>query len=145
MSQRVTWVLDADIRSFFDSVDHEWLLRMLAHRIADPRVLRLVRMWLEAGILESDEWHETDRGTPQGAGISPLLANIFLHYVLDLLVHQWRRQHARGLVRSGSGRGRGARGRHPQLLRLVRPRVAAADAVGQYRRSSGSPARPDVA
>ena len=57
---------------------------MLAHRIADPRVLRLVRMWLEAGILESDEWHETDRGTPQGAGISPLLANIFLHYVLDL-------------------------------------------------------------
>ena len=98
MSQRVNWVLDADIRSFFDSVDHEWLLRMLAHRIADPRVLRLVRMWLEAGILESDEWHETDRGTPQGAGISPLLANIFLHYVLDLWVHQWRRRHARGRV-----------------------------------------------
>ena len=98
MSQRVNWVLDADIRSFFDSVDHEWLLRMLAHRIADPRVLRLVRMWLEAGILESDEWHETDRGTPQGAGISPLLANIFLHYVLDLWVHQWRRRYARGLV-----------------------------------------------
>jgi retron-type reverse transcriptase len=86
MSQRVRWVLDADIRSFFDSVDHEWLLRMLAHRIADPRVLRLVRMWLEAGILESDEWRETERGTPQGAGISPLLANIFLHYVLDLWV-----------------------------------------------------------
>jgi hypothetical protein len=63
MSQRVNWVLDADIRGFFDSVDHEWLLRMLAHRIADPRVLRLVRMWLEAGILESDEWHETDRGS----------------------------------------------------------------------------------
>ena len=100
MSQRVNWVLDADIRSFFDSVDHEWLLRMLAHRIADPRVLRLVRMWLEAGILESDEWHETDRGTPQGAGISPLLANIFLHYVLDLWVHQWRRRHARGRSRS---------------------------------------------
>lgn len=98
MSQRVTWVLDADIRSFFDSVDHEWLLRMLAHRIADPRILRLVRMWLEAGILESDEWFETDRGTPQGAGISPLLANIFLHYVLDLWVHQWRRREARGRV-----------------------------------------------
>jgi RNA-directed DNA polymerase len=98
MSQRVNWVLDADIRSFFDSVDHEWLLRMLAHRIADPRVLRLVRMWLEAGILESDEWRETDRGTPQGAGISPLLANIFLHYVLDLWVHQWRQRHARGRV-----------------------------------------------
>ena len=71
---------------------------MLAHRIADPRVLRLIRQWLEAGILESDEWHETDRGTPQGAGISPLLANIFLHYVLDLWVHQWRRRHARGRV-----------------------------------------------
>jgi group II intron reverse transcriptase/maturase len=98
MSRNVTWVLDADIRSFFDSVDHEWLLRMLAHRIADPRVLRLIRMWLEAGILESDEWHETERGTPQGAGISPLLANIFLHYILDLWVHQWRRRHARGRV-----------------------------------------------
>ena len=71
---------------------------MLAHRIADPRILRLIRIWLEAGILESDEWHETDRGTPQGAGISPLLANIFLHYVLDLWVHQWRRRHARGRV-----------------------------------------------
>jgi len=69
---------------------------MVAHRIADPRVLRLIRQWLEAGILESDEWHETDRGMPQGAGISPLLANIFLHYGLDLWVHQWRRRHARG-------------------------------------------------
>jgi RNA-directed DNA polymerase len=98
MSQRVNWVLDADIRSFFDSVDHEWLTRMLAHRIADPRILRLVRMWLEAGILESGEWRETDRGTPQGAGISPLLANIFLHYILDLWVHQWRRRQARGRV-----------------------------------------------
>ncbi|WP_158044788.1 group II intron reverse transcriptase/maturase [Skermanella pratensis] len=98
MSQRVTWVLDADIRSFFDSVDHEWLLRMLAHRIADPRILRLIELWLRAGVLESDEWHETDRGTPQGAGISPLLANVFLHYVLDLWVHQWRRRHARGRV-----------------------------------------------
>jgi group II intron reverse transcriptase/maturase len=98
MSRHVNWVLDADIRGFFDSVDHEWLLRMLAHRIADPRILRLVRMWLEAGILESGEWHETDRGTPQGAGISPLLANVFLHYALDLWVHQWRRRHARGRV-----------------------------------------------
>jgi group II intron reverse transcriptase/maturase len=98
MSRNVNWVLDADIRSFFDSVDHEWLLRMVAHRVADPRVLRLIRMWLEAGILESDEWHETEQGTPQGAGISPLLANIFLHYVLDLWVHQWRRRHARGSV-----------------------------------------------
>ena len=85
-------------RSFFDSVDHEWLMRMLAHRIADRRILRLIRMWLEAGILESGEWCETDRGTPQGAGISPLLANVFLHYVLDLWVQQWRRRRARGRV-----------------------------------------------
>jgi retron-type reverse transcriptase len=84
MSQRVNWVLDADIRNFFDSVDHEWLLRMVAHRIADPRILRLIELWLRAGVLESGEKQETDRGTPQGAGISPLLANIFLHYVLDL-------------------------------------------------------------
>jgi len=98
MSQRVNWVLDADIRSFFDSVDHEWLLRMLAHRIADPRILRLVRMWLEAGILEGGEWHETDKGAPQGAGISPLLANVFLHYTLDLWVHQWRGRQAHGRV-----------------------------------------------
>jgi RNA-directed DNA polymerase len=98
MSQRVTWVLDADIRSFFDSVDHGWLLRMLAHRIADPRILRLIELWLRAGVLESGEWYETDRGTPQGAGISPLLANIFLHYTIDLWVHQWRRRHARGRV-----------------------------------------------
>ncbi|WP_267902439.1 reverse transcriptase domain-containing protein, partial [Sinorhizobium meliloti] len=77
MSQRVNWVLDADIRSFFDSVDHEWLLQMVAHRIADPRILQLIKLWLRAGILESGETYETDRGTPQGAGISPLLANIF--------------------------------------------------------------------
>lgn len=98
MSQRVNWVLDADIRSFFDSVDHEWLLRMVAHRIADPRILRLIGLWLRAGILESGEKQETDRGTPQGAGISPLLANIFLHYILDLWVHQWRCRQARGRV-----------------------------------------------
>src|SRR5580765_964908 len=96
MSQRVNWVLDADIRSFFDSVDHEWLLRMVAHRIADPRILRLIGLWLRAGVLESGEKQETDRGTPQGAGISPLLANIFLHYILDLWTHQWRCRHARG-------------------------------------------------
>ena len=98
MSQRVNWVLDADIRSFFDSVDHEWLLRMVAHRISDPRILRLIKLWLRAGILESGEKRETDKGTPQGAGISPLLANIFLHYVLDLWVHSWRRRHARGRI-----------------------------------------------
>jgi len=87
----VLWVLDADIRSFFDSVNHEWLLRMLSHRIADPRILRLIGQWLRAGIMEGGEWKEALDGTPQGAGISPLLANVFLHYVLDLWVHRWRR------------------------------------------------------
>ena len=98
VTRKINWVLDADIRRFFDSVDHEWLLRMVAHRIADPRILRLIRQWLRAGILESGEWSETVEGTPQGAGISPLLANIFLHYVFDLWVAQWRRRQAHGDV-----------------------------------------------
>jgi RNA-directed DNA polymerase len=97
MTRKVLWVLDADIRSFFDSVNHEWLLRMLSHRIADPRILQLIGQWLRVGIMESGEWKEAFDGTPQGAGISPLLANVFLHYVLDLWVHRWR-QHAQGCV-----------------------------------------------
>src|SRR4051812_5889886 len=98
MTQYVNWVLDADIRRFFDSVNHEWLLRMLAHRVADPRILGLVRGWLGAGVLDGNVWSETVEGTPQGAGISPLLANVFLHYVLDLWVHQWRHRYAQGRV-----------------------------------------------
>ncbi len=74
------------------SVDHERLLRIVFHRIADRRILRLIRGWLRAGVVEGKEWKETDMGTPQGAGISPLLANIFLHYILDLWVHQWRQR-----------------------------------------------------
>ena len=96
MTQYVNWVLDADIRRFFDSVNHEWLLRMLAHRVADPRVLGLIRGWLRAGVLDGNVWSDTVEGTPQGAGISPLLANVFLHYVLDLWVHQWRKRHPHG-------------------------------------------------
>ena len=92
-TEPVNWVLDADIRRYFDSVDHDWLLRMLAHRIADLRVLRLISQWLRAGILEGGVYADTVEGTPQGAGISPLLANIFLHYVLDLWVEQWKRRH----------------------------------------------------
>jgi RNA-directed DNA polymerase len=98
MTQYVNWVLDADIRRFFDSVNHEWLLRMVAHRVADPRILGLVRGWLGAGVLDGKVWSETVEGTPQGAGISPLLANVFLHYVLDVWVHQWRKRHAHGRV-----------------------------------------------
>jgi len=97
MTRKALWVLDADIRSFFDSVTHEWLPRMLSHRIADPRVLRLIGQWLRAGVMERGEWKAAVEGTPQGAGISPLLANVFLHYVLDLWVHRWR-QDARGCV-----------------------------------------------
>lgn len=98
MTRHVNYVLDADIRSFFDSVDHEWLLRMVAHRVADRRILRLIRGWLRAGVMEQGKRFEAKEGTPQGAGISPLLANIFLHYVLDLWIHQWRKRTARGHV-----------------------------------------------
>jgi group II intron reverse transcriptase/maturase len=92
MTRKALWVLDADIRRFFDSVNHEWLLRMLSHRIADRRILRLIGQWLRAGVIERGEWKDAIDGTPQGAGISPLLANVFLHYVFDLWVHRWRRQ-----------------------------------------------------
>lgn len=98
IKRKINWVLDADVRRFFDSVDHEWLLRMVAHRIADPRVLRLIRQWLRAGVLEGGKWFKTLEGTPQGAGISPILANIFLYYSLDLWVHQWRQRYAKGDV-----------------------------------------------
>jgi group II intron reverse transcriptase/maturase len=91
-------VLDADIRAFFDTIDHGWLLQFLEHRIADRRILRLIRKWLRAGVSEAGTWSGTTVGTPQGAVISPLLANVFLHYVLDLWAHQWRRRHATGDV-----------------------------------------------
>lgn len=98
MTQYVNWVLDADIRSFFDSVDHEWMLKMVAHRVADRRILRLIKGWLRAGVMEGQRWSETVQGTPQGSGISPLLANVFMHYVLDLWVQQWRKRYARGRI-----------------------------------------------
>jgi RNA-directed DNA polymerase len=95
---RVNWVLDADIRGFFDTIDHEWLLKFIERRIADPRVLRLIRKWLRAGVSEAGSWSPTTVGTPQGAVISPLLANVYLHYVLDQWAHEWRGHHARGNV-----------------------------------------------
>jgi len=98
MTQRVNCVLDLDIRTFFDSVDHGWLVRMLGHRIADPRVLRLIERWLKAGVLESGRWEPVEVGTPQGSGISPILANVFLHYVVDLWVNHWGRHRAAGQI-----------------------------------------------
>jgi group II intron reverse transcriptase/maturase len=94
--RKVNWVLDADIRGFFDAIDHTWMMRILEHRIADRRILRLIRKWLSAGISEDGEWSRSTVGTPQGAVISPLLANIYLHYVLDLWVNQWRTRQTRG-------------------------------------------------
>lgn len=90
--RRVNWVLDADIRGFFDAIDHEMLVKLVEHRVADRRVVRLIRKWLSAGVLVDGEWTRSEKGTPQGGGISPLLANIFLHYVFDLWVRDWRRQ-----------------------------------------------------
>jgi len=96
--KKVNYVLDADIRGFFDALDHGWLLKFIEHRIADPRLLRLIQKWLAAGVIEHGTWTETLQGSPQGATISPLLANVFLHYVFDLWTHQWRTRHARGDV-----------------------------------------------
>ncbi len=96
--KRVNWVLDADIRDFFTSLDHGWLERFLEHRIADKRVLRLIRKWLSAGVIEDGNWSQTTEGAPQGASASPLLANVYLHYVFDLWADWWRRRHARGEV-----------------------------------------------
>jgi len=94
----VNWVLDADIRGFFDNVNHEWMLRFLQHRVADRRILRLIRKWLKAGVSEDGIRSETKVGTPQGAVASPLLANIYLHYVFDLWVEAWRKKCASGHV-----------------------------------------------
>ena len=96
--KRINWILDADIQKYFDSINHEWMLKFLEHRIKDKRIIRLVQKWLRAGVIEGAEWKETEQGSPQGAVISPLLANIFLHYVLDEWVEWWRRKHAKGEV-----------------------------------------------
>ena len=84
--RQVNWVLDADIREFFTRLDHRWLMKFVEHRIADKRVLRLIRKWLNAGVIENGKWSQTVEGAPQGASVSPLLANVYLHYVFDLWV-----------------------------------------------------------
>jgi len=95
--RRVNWILDLDLRSFFDNISHEKLVQLIEKRIADPRVLRLIQKWLKAGVMEDGVWSETEAGTPQGAVISPLLSNVYLHYVLDQWTDQWR-QTARGEI-----------------------------------------------
>ena len=95
-STKVNWIVDADIRSFFDMVSHDWLIRFVEHRIGDPRIIRLIQKWLRAGILEDGTVTVGDRGTGQGSVASPLLANIYLHYVLDLWAKRWRRHEATG-------------------------------------------------
>ena len=94
----MNWVLDLDVRSFFDRLSHEWLVRFLQHRIADRRVVRLIQKWLNAGVLEKGMRTFVEAGSPQGGSASPLLANIYLHYVFDLWVQAWRKKCAHGDV-----------------------------------------------
>lgn len=98
LTRRVNWVLDGDISSFFDGLDHQWLVKFIEHRITDQRVVRLIRKWLNAGVLEEGRWTCSEEGTPQGGSASPLLANIYLHYVFDLWVQHWRKTKAKGDV-----------------------------------------------
>jgi group II intron reverse transcriptase/maturase len=98
MRKKVNWVLDADIRGFFDSISHEWMRKFIEHRIGDERVVRLIQKWLSAGVMEQGEWSWSESGTPQGAAILPLLANVYLYHVLDKWVHAWRKRYARGEV-----------------------------------------------
>jgi group II intron reverse transcriptase/maturase len=98
LRNKVNWVLDADIRSYFDTINFEWLEKFVEHRIGDRRVVRLIQKWLRAGVMEDGRWKASAEGTPQGATLSPLLANIYLHYVFDLWAHSWRNRRAKGRV-----------------------------------------------
>ena len=98
LTKKVNWVLDVDIRAFFDTIDHGWLITFLEHRIADPRVVRLIQKWLNAGVLEEGQRTRVEEGTPQGGSASPWLANVYLHYAFDLWVQAWRRKRAHGDV-----------------------------------------------
>src|ERR1700692_371633 len=95
LRKKVNYVLDADIRGFFDNLDKSWLIKFVEHRVADPRIIRLIQKWLNAGVMEEGEWPDTKTGSPQGSVISPMLANIYLHYVFDLWVDVWRKKWAK--------------------------------------------------
>jgi group II intron reverse transcriptase/maturase len=98
LKRKVNWVLDADIRGFFDAIDHEWMRKFVEHRVGDQRVVRLIMKWLKAGVMEEGKWIEPEQGTPQGGTISPLLANIYLYYAFDTWAHHWRKRKAKGDV-----------------------------------------------
>lgn len=98
LTRKVNWVLDLDIRGFFDTIDHGWLVKFIEHRIADRRLVRLIQKWLNAGVWEDGKRKRVEEGTPQGGSASPLLANIYLHYVFDLWVQAWRKRRAHGDV-----------------------------------------------
>jgi group II intron reverse transcriptase/maturase len=98
LKKKVNYVLDADIRGFFDNLDKSWMIKFVEHRVADPRILRLIQKWLNAGVMEEGKWSDTQTGSPQGSVISPLLANIYLHYAFDLWVDVWRKKWAQGDV-----------------------------------------------
>ena len=98
LKKKVNYIVDADIRGFFDHLDKGWLVQFVEHRVADPRILRLIQKWLNAGVMEEGEWSEAKTGSPQGSVISPLLANIYLHYAFDLWVNVWRKKWAHGEV-----------------------------------------------
>jgi len=93
---KVNWILDLDIRSFFDKLQHNWLVQFVEHRVGDKRVVRLIQKWLKAGVVEDGQWFQAEEGSPQGSVISPILANLYLHYVLDLWAKAWRKKEARG-------------------------------------------------
>ncbi len=96
--KKVNWILDADVVGFFDNLSHEWAIKFIEHRVADRRILRLIRKWLKAGVSEVGQWSESNKGTPQGAVVSPLIANVYLHYLFDLWADVWRRKVAKGDV-----------------------------------------------
>ncbi|HTS58699.1 MAG TPA: group II intron reverse transcriptase/maturase [Terriglobales bacterium] len=98
MKKKVNYILDADIASFFDNLDKSWMIKFMEHRVADPRILRLIQKWVKAGVMEEGKWSEPETGTPQGSVISPLLANVYLHYSFDLWIDMWRKKWAQGEV-----------------------------------------------
>src|SRR6201997_923545 len=98
LKKKVNYVLDADIRGFFDNLDKSWMVKFVEHRVADPRILRLIQKWLNTGVMEEGKWSDTKTGSPQGSVVSPLLANIYLHYAFDLWVNVWREKWAHGEV-----------------------------------------------